>query len=403
MNYFQRRRYTARYGRSRAYPLKWALGAALICAPLAVFGYVHHKHPSGPASFIIVPSATANEPAPVLSGAVLALLRSAGQNSTHATAYIVAPGSGQAGTIALTPHLADGDVDYGPTRSTVLDDNIHAVQRAVERQAARAPFDLLADITAAIKAAPPPATLIVVSSGLSTAGGLDLRQAGWDASPSTVAAQLKSRGLLPGLAGYQVVFSGLGNTSGRQRALPLPQQTTLTSYWLAICQAAGAPSCTTDDSTRPEPPSLSTTPVPVVAVPAVTSVRGPHHKTVTTLPDTLLFTFNSATLIPAADSVLQPIAQKARTKDELVAIIGHASPDGGSNAYNRALSLRRADAVRGKLITLGLPRDQITRVTGVGTAGQAPSACLVRGHLDEALCAQLRRVVIILTPTSTTS
>ena len=70
------------------------------------------------------------------------------------------------------------------------------------------PFDLLATIAAAIRAAPPPATLIVISSGLSTSGGLDLRQVGWDASPSSVAAQLKARGLLPDLAGYRVISLG---------------------------------------------------------------------------------------------------------------------------------------------------------------------------------------------------
>jgi outer membrane protein OmpA-like peptidoglycan-associated protein len=402
MNYFQRRRYTVRYGRQRASALKW-VGGAVICALLAAFMYVHyHKHPSGPAAFIIAASATANEPTPVLSAAMLHLLQSAGADSTRATAYVVAPGSGQADTLQLTPHLADGDVDYGPTRSTALAANIGAVQRAVEHQAAQAPFDLLADIIAAVKAAPPPATLIVLSSGLSTAGGLDMREVGWYASPGKIAAKLKRRGLLPSLAGYRVVFSGLANTSGRQPALPLPYQTILTSYWLAICQAAGAASCTTDETTRPEPSSRSTTPVPAVSVPVVTSVRGPHHRITKTLPDSLLFTFNSATLIPAADSVLRPIAQQARAADELVTITGHASPDGGTAAYNRALSLRRAYAVRNRLIALGLSPGQITRVTGVGTAGLTPGACLVGGHLDETLCAKFRHVVIVLTHSTTT-
>jgi hypothetical protein len=158
-----------------------------------------------------------------------------------------------------------------------LDRNIAAVQRAVEREAARGPFDLLATLATAVRATPPPATLIVISSGLSTAGGFDLRQVGWDAIPRIVAAQLETRGLLPGLFGYRVIFSGLGNTAGRQPALPLPQQTTLTRYWLAICQAAGATSCSTDDSSRAQPASRSTTPVPLVPVPAVTSARGPGH------------------------------------------------------------------------------------------------------------------------------
>jgi peptidoglycan-associated lipoprotein len=135
----------------------------------------------------------------------------------------------------------------------------------------------------------------------------------------------------------------------------------------------------------------------------VTSVRGPENSTTTSLPDTLLFPFNSSTLIPSADTLLQPIARRARSQHQLVSITGYASPDGGTTAYNLALSERRANAVRNRLTALGLPADQITQVTGAGTAGQSPDVCLVHGQLDEAMCAQLRRVVIVLSPAAVTS
>jgi outer membrane protein OmpA-like peptidoglycan-associated protein len=347
---------------------------------------------------IIAATATANEPAPVLSAADLQILQTAGTTSTHAAAYVVDPGSGQPAVISLTPRRSDGQVDYGPTRNQTLAANIAAIQRVLGREAARGPFDLLTTIAAATRVTAPPATLIVLSSGLSTAGGLDMRQAGWDASSSSVAAQLKARGLLPNLAGYHVVLSGLAATSGRQAALPLPQRTTLTSYWLAICKAAGAASCTTDEMTRPDPPSHSTVPVPVVPLPHVTSVRGPGGTITTTLPDPLLFQFNSATLLPTADSILQPLATQAQDEHLLVAITGYASPDGGTAAYNKALSTQRASAVRKRLIALGLPASQITKVAGAGTAGQKPSTCLVDGQLNEAICAQLRRVVVVFYP-----
>ncbi len=116
-------------------------------------------------------------------------------------------------------------MDFGPSRGQTLNANVAAVQRAVEQEAAPGPFDLLTTMAEASRAASPPATLILISSGLSTAGGLDLRQVGWDASPQSVAAQLKARGLLPSLAGYHVVFSGLadvagGNPLSRYRSAP---------------------------------------------------------------------------------------------------------------------------------------------------------------------------------------
>jgi outer membrane protein OmpA-like peptidoglycan-associated protein len=395
MNYLARRRYTTRYGSRRAAILRWVLAAVLLGAVLVAFTWA--RTPAAPANFIITATATANEPAPALPADILQTLRSAGLGRTPATAFVVAPGASQPDVISLTPHLPNGRVDYGPTRNSALNANISAVQHAVGRQAGQGSFDLLAILTAAIRAAPAPAVLIVVSSGLSTSGGLDLRQVGWDASPSFVAAQLKARRLLPDLAGYQVLFSGLGDTAGRQRPLPLPQQTPLARYWKAICQASGAVSCTVDDTDRPEPPSHSTTPVPPVPVPVVTSVTSPQHSTIT-LPDTLLFPYGSSTLIPSTDTILQPIAQRARSQHQLVSITGYASPDGGNHAYNLALSAQRANAVRSRLITLGLPAGQIAQVNGAGTAGRSRDACLVHGQLDDATCAQLRKVLIVLSP-----
>jgi outer membrane protein OmpA-like peptidoglycan-associated protein len=403
MNYFERRRYAVRYGSRRTAAVRWLLTGGLLVALAAGYTYMHHRdRPSASAVYIIAPSGTANEPGPVLSASVLQMLRSAAQTSNMATAYVISPGSGQPDILALTPYLPNGDVDYGPTRSSTLNANLTAVQRAVEHQAALGPFDLLATITAAIKVTPPPATLIVVSSGLSTAGGFDLRLVGWSDSPSSVATQLKTHGLLPHLAGYEVWFSGLGDTAGRQPALPLPAQTTLASYWLDICRAAGAASCRTDETTRAAPPSRSTFPVPVVPVPSVWTVHGPHHTTTKSLPDTLLFRFGSSALVSSADTILQPIAARARSQDLLVSIVGTASPDGGTSAYNYHLSVRRAYAVRDRLITLGLPSGQITRVTGVGTAGRSPGACIIHGQLDEAICAQLRQVILILSPATVT-
>jgi outer membrane protein OmpA-like peptidoglycan-associated protein len=288
-------------------------------------------------------------------------------------------------------------VEYGPRRGYLLDQNMSRVGQLLQEEAASGPFDLLSMIASAVRVTSPPATLLILSSGLSTAGGFDLRLVGWDADPSSIAVQLKQRGLLPDLVGWRVIFSGLGDTAGRQLPLPLPQQTTLVSYWMAICRAAGAAACQTDQTTRPDPPSRSTTPVPVVPVPAVLSVRGPNGATGVSVPSDELFAFGSATLLPGADGILAPLAAKARSGHLLVTVTGYASPDGGSAAYNLALSRARALAVRARLVALGLPSGQIIRVTGLGTDGKTTQACDVAGQFDEAVCAQLRRVVVLLT------
>jgi outer membrane protein OmpA-like peptidoglycan-associated protein len=403
MSYLPFRRLSVgyRYPRyHRAGPLRWLL-LALGLAGLGTAGYtyIHGGGPSNvPVKFIIAASGTANEPLPGLPDDIVQKLRSVGEESTAATAYIINPATQSATGISLTPRLPDGDVDNGPTTSTTLDANVSRVQQVLAGERTQGPFDLLATITAAVRAVPPPATLILVSSGLSTSGGLDFRQAGWYASPSSLAAHLKAHHLLPDLAGYQVVFSGLGIVDGKQPGLPLPQQDIVKSYWTAICHAAAAASCSVDETSRPVLPSLSAIPVPVVTVPRVWAYQGPQHTFTASLPDALLFAFDSATLIPTADSILRPLVKRARQQHLLVSITGHASPDGGTAAYNIALSKRRARAVRKRLVALGLPAAWVAKVTGVGTAGHGPGSCLVDGQIDETICAQLRQVVIVMSP-----
>jgi outer membrane protein OmpA-like peptidoglycan-associated protein len=351
-------------------------------------------------TIVVLPSATANEPGPVLAAADRALLYHAGATSARGVADVINPATGQPTRIGLTPRRADGQVEYGPRRGTLLRQNVNRVQQVLRAEAATSPFDLLALISTAVRVTSRPGTLLILSSGLSTAGGFNLLSVGWDANPAAVARQLKQRGLLPRLTGWRVDFSGLADVAGDQPSLPLPQRTTLAAYWMAICHTAQATACSDDDTIRPDPPSRSTTPVPVVPVPAVTAVVGPHHAAGVSVPADELFSFDSARLLAGADSILRPLVSRARAGRRLVSISGYASPDGGSGPYNLALSRSRALSVRNRLLALGLPAGQVAQVAGLGTAGLTIRACYRHGQLDEAVCATMRRVVILLNPQS---
>ena len=324
------------------------------------------------------------------------MLRNVGTTSTQATAYVVDPNTGQARAVSLTPRRPDGEVDWGPQRGSELTAAVTRVQRLLDGAAASKPFDLLAWIAQAVRVTTHPGTLLVLSSGLSTAGGFNMRQVGWGADPRAAALALRRRGLLPSLAGWDVVFSGLGDTAGRQPTLPLPERTILTRYWLALCQVAGAASCRTDGVTRASPPSQSRVPVPIVGVPRVRSYRGSHGQSSTNVPADEFFAFGSARLLPGADAILRPVARKAMAGHRTVSVTGYASPETGTAAYNLALSASRARAVEARLIALGVPIRLIARVTGAGTADRPRSACYRQGHVDETECAHYRRVVITL-------
>lgn len=167
------------------------LAAALSLPLLAGCG----KNPVGtPDAVVVADSATANEPAPVLTNADRQLLNEVGADSTDGMAYVVNPNTGQPTALPLTPRRADGQVEYvQPRRDQLLDANVDHVQQALDHAAASGPFDLLTDIAAAVRVTSRPATLLVISSGLTTAGGFNLTDVGWGASPRLVAAQLEPR------------------------------------------------------------------------------------------------------------------------------------------------------------------------------------------------------------------
>jgi outer membrane protein OmpA-like peptidoglycan-associated protein len=388
---------TSRLGRSPG-KARTAVAAVLTgaacCLPLAGC----QSPPSSREVVVLLASATRNEPDPELASPDLASLRRDAGRSSDAVAYVVNPSTGQAAKVPLTPRRPDGQVDWGPDRGGRIAANLREVALLLGRQAAYTPFDLLSDIAEAVRVSPVPGTLIVDSSGLSTAGAFDLRYVGWMANPRMIALKLLRGGFLPDLAGWHVVFSNVGVTAAPQPALPQPQRTKLASYWLAICHTAGAASCATDLVTRPDPPSRSVTPVPVVHVPAITSVQGPHGLRGKVVPADLLFAFNSARLLPGADVILRPMARQAVSRHLMVFIRGYSSPDGGSAAYNLALSLRRARSIRSRLVALGVPATAVVQTRGYGTADKSPAACYRHGRLDESICSRLRKVVILFSP-----
>ena len=83
------------------------------------------------------------------------------------------------------------------------------------------------------------------------------------------------------------------------------------------------------------------------------------------------FDFNSATLRPESTVVLEQVADLLRTQPELgIDIEGHTD-DVGGDAYNAALSAKRANAVRDWLVAAGIDGD---RLQAVGKGAGSPVA-----------------------------
>ncbi|TDP46946.1 OmpA family protein [Zavarzinia compransoris] len=126
---------------------------------------------------------------------------------------------------------------------------------------------------------------------------------------------------------------------------------------------------------EPPPP-----PVPTVApVPAPAAARS----------FMVFFDWNSAAITPDAAAIIQDAAQSAVSLGVTrIELTGHADRS-GSTAYNQGLSLRRAEAVKAQLISLGLNEGEIVTV---GKGEEAPLVPTPDGVREP----QNRRVEIVL-------
>ncbi|MCR6632693.1 MAG: OmpA family protein [Magnetospirillum sp.] len=134
------------------------------------------------------------------------------------------------------------------------------------------------------------------------------------------------------------------------------------------------------------------TPAPVpVAAPAPAPAPAPVVKPAPALQKNYLvfFDFNKADITPEAQKVITQAAGAAKQGNAArVSLTGHADRS-GSDKYNQALSLKRANAVKDVLVKQGIPADQISVV---GKGESEPLVATPDGVREP----QNRRVEIVL-------
>ena len=114
----------------------------------------------------------------------------------------------------------------------------------------------------------------------------------------------------------------------------------------------------------PAPPAAAPTPPPPPPAPGVQKI---------TLASKALFDFDKAVLKPEGMAAIdrEVISRlKEVNKLELVLVTGHTDRI-GTQAYNQALSERRANAVRDYLVSKGVPKDKIETL-GMGKTQPVP-------------------------------
>jgi outer membrane protein OmpA-like peptidoglycan-associated protein len=122
------------------------------------------------------------------------------------------------------------------------------------------------------------------------------------------------------------------------------------------------------------------------------SIKEDARGTVVTLSGSVLFRSNESTLMPGAETRLDQVIAAFATNERNVMVEGYADSQ-GSEAYNLALSQRRADTVRIYLVQHGYPA---ARVLARGMGEQRPIAdnATAEGRANN------RRVEIVLAKAS---
>lgn len=342
----------------------------------------------------VVAGSTANAPATSLAASAVAQLKAAGESNGSVT-VVVPSGTPQVmGTTLLGSTAQDAIVCQNDQRTKLTQitgyiDGLKATSGEV---------DFLGAIDqAARNLGPHPLGVLVSGSGLQTTDPLNFAGSSiLSADPAQVAADLRSRGLLPtDLKGVTVYWSGMGDVAGAQAPLTIPARSALAADWTAIIRAAGGTL-----SLLPEPASGSA----VGGLPAVTAVpvQAVQTKTDWTHPivirnSDLLFVKDTATFSdPArAQSVLAQLVPSIEQNGQVVTITGTASKDQATNnAADLALSRKRAVAVRDALVASGVPA-RLLDTAGVGYDWCGwKSETDASGSYSDALAEQNRSVIL---------
>ena len=340
----------------------------------------------------VVVGARANMPAPGLSGVAGQVVANAVTTRAEVS-VVVADG---APFVVEDPALAGlvGDDSGSSERRGLVEDTLEAAAAATPETDLLTALGLAAEQVAD---APGAHTVLVVDSGLSTAGALDFREKGMlDADPDDLAGSLETSGALPDLSGLHVVFQGLGDTAAPQPALGAVAREHLIDLWTAIALRAGALDVNIERTRLAGDAAEGLPPVSVVGSSGA-GVTCTENTVVLTGGD-VAFRADSAVFedLQTASETLRPIA-RSMTGAAVGATLTGTTARVGDTAGQRRLSEQRAQAVADLLTDLGVPAQRLT-VRGLGSdfPGYVQDHD-VSGGLIPAAAALNRKVVIELT------
>lgn len=221
--------------------------------------------------------------------------------------------------------------------------------------------------------------VVVIGSGLSTAGILDFRKNLISAEPETLVALLAEKEEIPDFSGMTVYWQQMGDVAAPQKTLTSAQRNTLQQIYGGIVEAGGGTFVYNDIVANPVNEGVSYPAVTPVELPEDTPIafepdileteadEAVFAKPVTLTEEQVAFVADKAEYLHAEDAeeVLGPIADYLANSQATVLLCGTTAGDTDSS-YTMALSRARAEAVKQTLVDLGADPARILAV-GLGS------------------------------------
>lgn len=250
-------------------------------------------------------------------------------------------------------------------------------------------------------------TILVIDSGLSTAGYCNFTNNLLNAEPEMIVTALADRGALPNLRGIHVIWQQLGDVAYPQISLTPKQIQQLVAIWQAIIGACGGtleltdipPNSTSLDRSLPPVSVVELASDPPIAFESVDIKENRFTEPVYLAESQVRFLGDSAEYAEPdnAINILSPIAEYLLQNKSLnLLLVGSTAGDGFSD-FSMALSRKRAETVKQTLVSLGVDEERLTTL-GLG--------CMDPWHIsnvgtESKLAAVNRKVVLIDTQTQT--
>ncbi|MGX7826060.1 OmpA family protein [Actinokineospora sp. 24-640] len=255
--------------------------------------------------------------------------------------------------------------------------------------------DVLGAVAEAARVTPEGGTVVLVDSGLATAGSLSFLEDGmFGAEPADVAEFLAVGGLLPKLSGRAVLLVGLGGTADPQPALDQNLRTRVAALWRGVVERSGA-KCVEEVEVPSRRDAVdvdqSVTVVPLPQPPKLQACG----TTVLQDSDSVGFVANKADLRDptAAEATLRELADLVKAGTQRITLVGNTAR-WGPEPGNRDLSQRRASTVKAALVRFGVAAERIT-TRGDGSTGPYHQEDLGPGGVLIPAVAALNRSVVV--------